>query len=95
MTNNQTEKEEWIEKVLHLRAYLDQEQDVTKGICQNYEKAQNELSNMIDVGHQLCLDLKAEYLQKIEALNQEMRHLQYQASQDIEKYRHQLSELQN
>jgi hypothetical protein len=102
MTNNPTatpnahesekiENKNWIEKILHLRAYLEQEQEATTLIYQNYQTAQAELSLLIEEGNQHCLDLKAEYLQKIEALNQAMSQLRYDVSREIEKLRQQLA----
>ncbi len=84
MTDNQTEQKTWIENILQLRAYLEQEQEVTKEINQSYEKAQAELSDLIEGGNQRCFDLKMQYLEKIQALNEEIRLLQYQANQEVE-----------
>jgi uncharacterized protein (UPF0335 family) len=81
------EKAFWIQKILDLRAYLEQEQEANKAIYENYEKAQIDLSNGIELGTQLCLDLKAQYLQRIEELNKEISRLQYQFSQELQKLR--------
>ena len=81
------EKALWIQRVKDLRAYLEQEQEANKNIYEKAEKAQIELSNGIELGTQLCLDLKAQYLQKIQALNQEISRLQYEVSQETQKLR--------
>ncbi len=103
MTNNQSnlansanlekileEKAVWIEKIKNLRAYLEQEQDANKSIYENYEKAQLELANMIELGNQLCLDLKAQYMEKIHSLNQEISEFQYQLNLEMQKLRSQI-----
>jgi hypothetical protein len=88
---NLDEKALWIERVKNLRAYLEQEQSENKAIYENYEKAQIELSNMIEIGNQLCLDLKAQYMEKVQSLNQEISHLQYHVNLEMQKLRGQVS----